>query len=76
MQYKYLDRDTEYLPEKPQDSNYFPDAEETSSIKIDYFQSIGGPKEYAKMVEGGHCVFEGTYLLNLLNQRQNVDFLC
>ena len=62
MQYKYLDRDKDYLPAIPTNPVHLPSTEETSPIKIDYFQSIGGPKEYANLIEGGFVICEGILL--------------
>ena len=59
FQYKYLNMDQEYLPLIPESVQHIPSADETSSIKIDYFQSIGGPKEYANLVTGGFVVCNG-----------------
>ena len=58
-QYKYLSGDAEWLPKKSTDLNHIPSADETSSIKIDYFQSIGGPDAYASLVDGGVVAVEG-----------------
>lgn len=61
MQYKYLDSDAVYLPLKPQDYDHVPSAMETSAMKFDYFQSIGGPEAYASLCKGGICSFKGLY---------------
>ena len=39
--------------------NHHPSTDETSSVKIDYFQSIGGPNVYASLVNGGVVAVEG-----------------
>ena len=59
-QYKYLAGDAEWLPKIPNTvENHHPSTDETSSVKIDYFQSIGGPNVYASLVNGGVVAVEG-----------------
>ena len=62
-QYKYLDSSPDWLPIIP-DNDDIPDRMITSPIQIDYFQSVDGPVNYAKLVDHGELAFNGkTFLL-------------
>lgn len=59
-QYKYLDNCTQWLPAFPPDSELAPDRMTTPyPIDIEYFQSIGGPQNYATLVDKGSLSFSG-----------------
>jgi hypothetical protein len=59
MQYKYLSSSKEYLPEMPEDNDKVPDRNNTSSFKLDYFQSIGGSNELANLADDTILVYSG-----------------